>query len=176
MNAWTEKAKASFWSKVDQSGGPAACWPWKRSRTGTGYGQVNMGKSHGPSLRAHRVAFELTNGSIPAGGRGKHGTCVLHSCDNRLCCNPKHLRHGTQGENIQEMFKRGRGKLPPRVTPEMRRRNDTYPKLVEDRRKLIEALRSVTQYGAGPGKYGHATPSRDQVDTARALLRSMEDA
>jgi hypothetical protein len=33
---------------------------------------------------------------------------VLHTCDNRLCCNPFHLLDGTQQENIRHMVARDR--------------------------------------------------------------------
>ena len=32
---------------------------------------------------------------------------MLHSCDNRVCCNPAHLRWGTQAENNREAWERG---------------------------------------------------------------------
>lgn len=72
-----------FWSKVDMSGGPTACWPY----TGCcdlpgGYGQVRVG---GHLEKAHRVAFTLATGEIAP------GEMVLHSCDNPPCCNPSHL-------------------------------------------------------------------------------------
>ncbi|WP_369074505.1 helix-turn-helix domain-containing protein [Rhizobium ruizarguesonis] len=31
---------------------------------------------------------------------------TLHSCDNKLCCNPAHLRWGTQSENVLECIQR----------------------------------------------------------------------
>lgn len=33
---------------------------------------------------------------------------VLHSCDNRRCCNPQHLRQGTPKQNSHDSVKRGR--------------------------------------------------------------------
>jgi hypothetical protein len=180
MNAWTEKAKTSFWSKVDQSGGPAACWPWTLSRTGTGYGQVNMGKSHGPSLRAHRVAFQLANGEIPAGGKdGKHGVVVLHTCDNRLCCNPKHLRTGTQADNVRDAFAKGRVKTPQANDAEVKRRSAAYQKLVEALRLCGERF-AVIQKDVAPFErnvdYIKKIAS-EFADEARALLRALgEDA
>jgi len=96
-----------FWPRVDQSGGPDACWPW----TGyvnptTGYGQVASGGQEGKALSTHVVAYTLTYG--PTGP----GLQVMHSCDNRPCCNPLHLSAGTQSQNIQDMWKRGRGPAP----------------------------------------------------------------
>jgi DNA-binding CsgD family transcriptional regulator len=53
-------------------------------------------------MPAHRVAWFLEHGSIPA---GQH---VLHRCDNRLCCNPAHLFLGTNLDNIADRHAKGR--------------------------------------------------------------------
>lgn len=51
-------------------------------------------------LSAHRVAYELTRGPIPAGME------IDHLCRVRSCVNPDHLEAVTRGENLR----RGRGK------------------------------------------------------------------
>ena len=52
---------AYFWSRVDQSAGPDACWPWTACKRPNGYGAVSwQGRDGG----AHRVAFLLSGGIL----------------------------------------------------------------------------------------------------------------
>jgi hypothetical protein len=91
---------AHFWSKVDRSGGPEACWPWTASGTRRGYGLL---RPKGPYPRqAHRRAWYLTVGPIPP------GLLVCHRCDNPPCCNPAHLFLGTTLDNVRDMDAKGR--------------------------------------------------------------------
>jgi hypothetical protein len=100
-----ERTLPSFWDGVDKSAGNDACWPWKLAINANGYGSFwHTGKCY----TASRYAYELANGPIPF-GKGYHGNVVMHSCDNRACCNPRHLRIGTQGDNNRDRDAKGRG-------------------------------------------------------------------
>ena len=62
----------------------------------------------GKSQTAHRISWELYNDPIPT-GKGYHGICVLHQCDNSICVNPDHLFLGTQADNLRDRDEKGRG-------------------------------------------------------------------
>ena len=87
-----------FWSKVDKKS-EAECWNWKAALDTKGYGQFNIGNK----LRrgAHRVAFRLHFGFEPREN-------ILHICDIPSCCNPHHLKEGSQKENIQDYCRKNR--------------------------------------------------------------------
>lgn len=97
-----------FWSKVDRSAGPDACWPWRGGRKRAGYGNFFIRRDppgqHGRTLfmNAHKFACVLAHGPIA------DGLMVRHHCDNPPCCNPAHLIAGTPKENVQDAVVRGR--------------------------------------------------------------------
>lgn len=90
-----------FWAKVDKSGGPEACWPWTAALTSWRYGHFHCRK-WGKDYMSHRLAWEFTNGPIPA------GMLIQHTCDNPPCCNVAHMRLGTNETNMQDMVVKGR--------------------------------------------------------------------
>lgn len=88
-----------FWDKVDKKESDE-CWNWIAGTQSKGYGSFGIGDCK--TALAHRVAFELDTGINP------DGYCVMHSCDNRKCCNPNHLRLGTIADNNKDMKNKGR--------------------------------------------------------------------
>lgn len=87
-----------FWSNVDRSGGPDACWEWQGRRTWNGHGTLSV---NGKTVTANRVAFAIASGRWP-----KWNAC--HTCDNPPCCNPAHLFDASQASNLADMFAKGR--------------------------------------------------------------------
>lgn len=86
-----------FWARLDKSG---ECWTWTGPVDRKGYGLTHNPFS--PSSHAHRIAWELTNGPVPA------GLVVRHSCDNPPCARPDHLLVGTYADNTRDAVVRGR--------------------------------------------------------------------
>ena len=137
-----------FWTKVAKVDGDG-CWEWLGSRVGSGkpearYGQFASGDTQ---LKAHRVAWELTNGPIP------EGMLACHRCDNPGCVRPSHLFLGTPKDNSVDMVEKGRGwkhdgALCPRakLTPEQ---------VAEIRSKYVHGQygykRLGAEYGMDPG-------------------------
>lgn len=86
-----------FWSKVDIRS-DEECWVWTGHRHTRGYG---IFWHAGKNVRANRFALELEKGPSPF-----EGAMALHSCDNPPCCNPSHLRWGTNLENSEDKIMR----------------------------------------------------------------------
>lgn len=85
-----------FWGRVNKTEG---CWEWRGPLHKLGYGLVGHA-----NLKAHRVAWELTNGPVP------EGLLVRHMCHNPPCVRPDHLKLGTQKDNMADMYAAGRGR------------------------------------------------------------------
>jgi hypothetical protein len=90
MHAATDdRVLARLLDKIDASG---VCWEWTASRNAGGYGQFRVARS---MRGAHRVAYTLLVGPVPA------GLDLDHLCRNRACVNPDHLQPVTRQTNIR---------------------------------------------------------------------------
>lgn len=90
--------KENFWKKVEKTD---YCWNWTGKIRKDGYGVICINyKEH----RVHRIVFKILGKVIDK------ENIVLHKCDNPRCVNPKHLKIGTQAENLQDMRNKLRNK------------------------------------------------------------------
>lgn len=144
---YDEKTVARFWSKVNKNGPVPAhcpelgkCWVWTASTTKHGgYGQMQLfqdGKYI--PIRAHRFAWIVANGEIPA------GFGLMHCCDNARCVNATHLKVATQLENIQDAASKHRLKLP-------NLKGDKHPQAKLTEAQILEARKMFN------GKHGDLT-------------------
>jgi hypothetical protein len=88
--------KQDFYDKLKPNG---SCLEWHESQHVQGYGMTRI---DGVLVRTHRLALTLEGIDVP------DKMCVIHSCDNPCCCNPKHLRVGTMKENMADRDGKGR--------------------------------------------------------------------
>lgn len=90
----------------------SGCWLWERALNTAGYGSAHIpwrwlrGDTR-PTRTAHRLSYEAFVGPIPDHDSTR-GTCVLHKCDVRCCCNPDHLFLGTAKSNSEDMVAKQR--------------------------------------------------------------------
>lgn len=101
----------SFWARVNK-GRETECWEWTGACNNTGYGTVAW---HGTIHTAHRIAAWLEGlvlePRMPKNPR--EPTHVLHTCDNRKCCNPHHFFLGTYADNLKDAYSKNR-KIQPK--------------------------------------------------------------
>lgn len=86
---------SKFWERVYKTN---YCWNWKAGKDEKGYGLFWCKKT----WRAHRFSWVVHYGEIP------NNLHVLHKCDNPKCVNPEHLFLGTNQDNVNDKFKKGR--------------------------------------------------------------------
>lgn len=93
--------------EFDTNGG---CWLWTGGQCGPGYGVVN--RRGVKNTTAHRHAYTLFRGSVP------DGLVVCHRCDVPACVNPDHLWLGTDKQNSDDKWAKGRANPVRRFTAE----------------------------------------------------------
>ena len=76
------------------------CIPWTLSVTAFGYGEMRYKNK---TTRSHRVVCELYHGTPPFPRAD-----AAHTCGNKLCINPRHIRWATRSENETDKIAHGR--------------------------------------------------------------------
>lgn len=88
-----------FWEKVKKGEG---CWEWQGALSKEWqYGAFRVSAKR-PTVKAHRVSWEIANGEIP------EGMNVLHKCDNPKCVRLSHLFLGTIADNNRDKWNKQR--------------------------------------------------------------------
>ena len=90
------------------------CIDWPFGVNANGYGQVRVGRKR---QLAHRYICLTVHGDPPT----TEHTDAAHSCGNRRCCNPAHIRHATSLENqrdkaVHGTLLRGEGRSGVKLT------------------------------------------------------------
>jgi hypothetical protein len=122
-----------FWNKVNKSGGEDSCWTWTASTDGCGYGEFRQDER---IAKAHRISWELANGSIPEGSH------IIHTCDNPPCVNPRHLVAADMRTNMLDMWSKGRH---PCINGN-RKLTDDQVKTIRERIATGESLASIGKH------------------------------
>lgn len=111
------------WLKAQVGHNGDECLIWPFGDNGNGYGQVRF---EGTSRYPHRLICAWSNGAAPSPSHQ-----AAHSCGNRACVNPRHLRWTDQSANELDKVAHGR---------DMRGERHHNAKLTEDEVQQIRAL------------------------------------
>lgn len=84
--------------KYSKPNAETGCIEWT-GHTSHGYGRIVINRK---SVAAHRLVWELRNGSIP------DALMICHKCDNRACINPDHMFLGAHADNMADMVAKDR--------------------------------------------------------------------
>jgi len=95
MDDWLWTFAAQIWPKVQLF---EDCWIFTGPTKNGIHGCVKVGGRTGKVLYTHRIAYEAFKGLLPP------GAVVMHQCNTPRCCNPAHLKAGTQAENMKYAY------------------------------------------------------------------------
>ena len=95
------EAEFSTWFRSQLEPDQGGCLIWKNGKQlARGYGWLWL---KGRPVLANRVVLELKLGRPIS-----DGMFACHTCDNPPCCNPEHLKEGTNQDNMNDKVNRKR--------------------------------------------------------------------
>lgn len=112
---------------------PTTCWLWVRDGSVNSKG-IPEYTVNGRKYAVYRIVYWLTH---PEWDITDRQSLVLHTCvdalgrnvDNPLCCNPAHLRAGSNEDNMLDMMLRGRKGLTIDAVRDILETNQKFPDL-----------------------------------------------
>ena len=132
------------------------CLIWRHRLDTDGYGNLRL---DGSTLRAHRVAYEMSRGSIP------EGKFILHMCHRRSCIQPAHLYAGTRNQNADDrqtrLTEEGRWAAPAKAFTEYTPRMFDNLKYLWDEPPEIE--RTLFQQQTGEHRCEYTIPAGERL-------------
>lgn len=87
------------------------CLLWTGSVSSSGYAQIGRG---GIPISVHRYVCERTYGKLDK------GMLAIHSCDNKHCVEPSHIKPGTRAQNTLDTYDRGLMSRLPHISDKTR--------------------------------------------------------
>ena len=172
---FSEEWVARFEAKIDRSGGPDACHLWLAGKDTHGYGQISHG---GRMVLTHRVSFILGGGEFTP-----DRPFCLHSCHDPGCNNTRHLRAGSQKENMADCVAAGRSNKPKgdangsRKHPERLARGEAHGSRMHPERLArgeTHGSRTKPEHCPRGSANGRSKLTEDKVREIRILLAGGE--
>jgi hypothetical protein len=129
------------------------CWLWTGGTYPDGYGRAVVDRR---GVRAHRLAWEVFVGPIPA------GRFICHTCDTPPCVNPAHLFLGDHAANMADRDAKGRTlrgdqttarRYPERLARGSRNGAYTHPERVRRGEQITSAKLTGDQAAAIRRRY-----------------------
>jgi hypothetical protein len=139
------------------------CWVWPGEVNNKGYGVFRTYRD-GQARKhyAHRLAHFL------ASGEDISGFVVRHDCDNPPCCNPSHLRSGTQADNMRDSIERNRANFDGLVKGRQNKARQLAEKLQAQQKQCpnCETTKPLDEFhkarGSADGRQGWCKDCRSQ--------------
>jgi hypothetical protein len=153
-----ESLEQRLWARV-RIGSDSECWEWQGHVAKNGYGQIGH---KGVLIYAHRAAATVILDYLDP------EATVMHTCDNRRCCNPAHLVVATMAENNADKIAKGRANY--RKGEQHGRSKLTWEQVREIRTRWLAGGVTLDEmaeeYGVTSGTLMHVTTNRTWVDPA----------